>query len=223
MEELIAQMSEKAWKEFLDLEDRGSFLDNFRSGYLIQRVEEDRKRTMDAISVRKKVVVGTNMYPNPMDSAFLALNPKMVVPTEDWEGRHASAEVEGFRMRLEKAGRKLKGLMIPLSRGFMTSARMNFTASYLGVAGMELREWEGTPEQKWPEVDCFVICGSDEDYKDQLPAMLKKIKKVSEAKIFLAGDPGSEASSYQEAGLGGWFSARSTVTEDLQRLISLMD
>lgn len=224
LEELIVQLSKAAWEAFLALEQKGSWRDNFNSGYLLKLVKDDRLKTMDAIAKRKKMLVGTNIYPNATDKAKQALEESRVEPLNDWQGRHASAEVEAFRLGLEKQGRKLLGLMMPLSKGFMTSARVNFTLSYLGVSGMELKEWEQEPlSAPYPDVDCIVLCGSDQDYSDQLPALLPKLKAKSRAKLFLAGDPGSNASLFREAGLDGWFSARSSVTDDLQHLISLID
>lgn len=223
LEELIVQLSEAAWNAFLELEQRGTWMDNFKSGHLLSLVNQDRTETMDAIAKRKKVVVGTNMYPNPDDKVMQVSEAFQVEPVQDWAGRHASAEVEKFRLNLEQSGRKLRGLMMPLSKGFMTSARMNFTLSYLGVSGMHLGEWDEEAKPEMTEVDCLVLCGSDEDYVDQLPTLLPDLKSKGTAKIFLAGDPGSNASLFRQAGLDGWFSARSSVTEDLQHLISLID
>jgi methylmalonyl-CoA mutase len=223
LEELILQLSEAAWEAFLALEEKGSWMENSASGYLLQLVNTDRSRTMEAIATRKKVVIGTNMYPNSADKVMNAHEGFRAEAEDGWRGRHASAEVEGFRMRLEKEGHKRHALMIPLSKGFMTSARMNFTLSYLGVSGIHLSEWDPEMDGEWPLADCLVLCGSDEDYTQQLVDLLPKLKSKSPAKLFLAGDPGEQAAMFTRLGLDGWFSARSTVTEDLQHLISLID
>ena len=221
LEELTTQLMEQSWTLFLALEAQGSWEDNLASGYLLGLVKQARMEQQIAIGKRKQILVGTNMHPNPKDTAARLEAPEFIEPTHPWHPRHATAEIEAFRRKMEGRKVPIRGYMLPLSQGFMTAARLNFSLSYLGVAGIALQEWEG-PIADMPPADLVVLCGSDEDYVKDGIRIIHSLKESTSAKIFLAGDPGEHKAPLVEAGLDGWFSARSNVTEDLQQLLALI-
>lgn len=95
--------------------------------------------------------------------------------------------------------------------------RMDFTTAFFAVGGFEPAplEAELAPEAAAEAAvasgaQVFVICGTDDDYPEYVPAFCRALKaKAPEVSIILAGAPGEHEAAYQEAGLDDHISIKS--------------
>lgn len=64
IEKLTRDIAEKAWKLFTESESRGGFLHDVMNGTLQQQTRESRSAKENAYATRKRVLTGTNSYPD---------------------------------------------------------------------------------------------------------------------------------------------------------------
>jgi methylmalonyl-CoA mutase len=76
IETLTASLAGEAWKLFQKVEGEGGFLQAIRSGFVQRQVKEARKRKDDAIATRRRILLGTNQYPQPNEQALDKLDQK---------------------------------------------------------------------------------------------------------------------------------------------------
>lgn len=219
IEQLTDSLIQKSHQLFLELESKGSYLENLKSGYLVGLVEAKRREKQKAIAIGKSNYIGTNIFPNSSDTASQAIMPELAINSDGLAPRHGVAEIEQLRMELETSEKIPEAVLWPLSKGFMTSARINFCLSYLGVAGIEIREWvEGAPTSN---ADFVVFCGADEDYALLDSELIAKVKARFGAIMVLAGLPADHTERLSAAGIEAFIHAKSSVTDDLKALLSL--
>lgn len=64
IEWLTDQVAKESWKVFQEVESDGGMLKSIKNGLPQSKIEEIRLEKVKALSKRKEVLVGTNMYPN---------------------------------------------------------------------------------------------------------------------------------------------------------------
>jgi methylmalonyl-CoA mutase len=69
IETLTASLAREAWKLFQQVEAEGGFLKAIESGQLQREVNAARKRKDDAVVSRRRILLGTNQYPNASEQA----------------------------------------------------------------------------------------------------------------------------------------------------------
>lgn len=232
IETLTAKLIEGAWALFLNLEDKGTFEANAKSGYLLSLVTDKRNEKLEKIASRKTTFIGTNQFPNPSDSLEKLLKPEWMENTDSFLPRHAALQFEALRHQMEskKAGGKMPiAVILPLSNGFMPSARINFSQSFFGTAGISLlvlstfSKENSNSELKEQNPDLVILCGSDEDYVAMGESIAESIQNVSKAKIVIAGNPVEHANKLLAAGVDYFIHAKSNVVNSLSQIIETLD
>ncbi|MFC2186053.1 methylmalonyl-CoA mutase family protein [Fulvivirgaceae bacterium LMO-SS25] len=232
IETLTAKLIEGAWELFLDLEDRGTFEVNATSGYLLSLVTDKRNKKLEKVASRKTTFIGTNQFPNPTDSLEKVLKPEWMENTDSFLPRHAALQFEALRHQMEskKAGGKIpKAVILPLSNGFMPSARINFSQAFFGTIGIPLMalstfsKENSINELKEHNPDLVILCGSDEDYIAMGESVAENIKNIGTAKIVIAGNPVENADKLRVAGVDYFIHAKSNVINSLSQIIETLD
>lgn len=88
-------------------------------------------------------------------------------------------------------------------------ARMDFTTGFFQTGGFEIVPGQGASDPQEAAKMCSeasapitVVCGTDDDYVEFLPAFCKALKTMKpDIKIILAGFPGEHEEAYKAAGL----------------------
>jgi methylmalonyl-CoA mutase len=70
IETLTASLAHEAWKLFQQVESEGGFLKAIQSGFVQREVNAARRRKDEAIAARRRVLLGTNQYPNQSEQAL---------------------------------------------------------------------------------------------------------------------------------------------------------
>lgn len=132
---------------------------------------------------------------------------------------------EQLRMATEHHPTTPKVLILPLGNRKMRKARSTFTNNFFGCAGYDIEESLGfeTIEEAVGAVreqspDIIVLCSSDEEYKEIVPAICEKLNELDNPPInVLAGYPTEELETYREAGIDEFIYAKCNVLEILKR------
>lgn len=131
---------------------------------------------------------------------------------------------EAIRRATEQHETTPKVLTLPLGNKKMRKARSTFTSNFFGCAGYEIEDpigfdsvddAVGAVEEQEPDI--VVLCSSDKEYKELVPALCKKlVEKDSRPIVVLAGYPEEDIETYKKAGVEAFIHAKSNVLETLQ-------
>ncbi len=67
VENLTCNLAEKAWGAFQECEQHGGIVEAMKTGWLQEQVTEASRLRAHALATRKKSMVGTNVYANPLE------------------------------------------------------------------------------------------------------------------------------------------------------------
>ncbi|MEN8191985.1 MAG: methylmalonyl-CoA mutase family protein [Bacteroidota bacterium] len=68
VENLTEELAKNAWGKFQEIEKNGGMIESLKKGLIQEEVEKTYQKRLKAISKRKSVIVGTNMYANPTEA-----------------------------------------------------------------------------------------------------------------------------------------------------------
>lgn len=74
VEVLTDAVARRAWQFFQDIEARGGLIASLESGYVHERLDAVRTRQADDLAKRRRVLIGSNMYPDPAEKRSDDLN-----------------------------------------------------------------------------------------------------------------------------------------------------
>ncbi len=116
-------------------------------------------------------------------------------------------------------------LNLPLGNKKWRKGRSTFSANFFGCAGYDIEDpigFEDTDaaikavEEQQPDI--IVICSSDKEYKELVPAICGGIKELDNQPIVvLAGHPKEDIESYKNAGVDEFIYSKCNVLETLKR------
>ena len=69
VEKLTAELAEQAWSIFQEIEAAGGIIECMKSGWVQERVAACAKLRQDRLATRRDILVGTNQYPNALESS----------------------------------------------------------------------------------------------------------------------------------------------------------
>lgn len=109
IEELTAQLAEKALALFKDIEANGGFLTQMKEGTIQRKIQESAAKEQELFDSGKEVLLGTNKYPNKNDRMahdlelypFVKSNPRKTLVMPIIEKRLAE-KIEQERLEAEK-------------------------------------------------------------------------------------------------------------------------
>src|SRR5690606_15171350 len=136
VEELTAQIAEKAWGFFQEIEAAGGYRAALESGLIAERVAQTRARRESDIAHRKFSVTGVNEFPNLAEKPL----PVGVAEAGASAARYA-APFEALRDRsdtyLASHGARPRVLLAPLGPIAEHNVRATFAANLLAAGGIE--------------------------------------------------------------------------------------
>ncbi|HEX6983438.1 MAG TPA: methylmalonyl-CoA mutase family protein [Balneolaceae bacterium] len=142
-------------------------------------------------------------------------------PLEFYRGTQAFDEL---RMATEKHETTPKVLCLPMGNPRMRKARSAFAGNFFGSVGYEIENPIGfesveeaakTAGNQSPDV--VVICGSDEEYEELVPAVCDELNKLKNRPlVVLAGNPRENEAAFRKAGIDEFIHAKSNALETLK-------
>ncbi len=232
IEKLTQSLVEEAWKLFLELDEKGGFVANLKSGWIQHLINESAAKRNVNIATRKEILLGTNQYPNAGESIKADIDKK-AFEADDMTAEAAIIETiktyrgaqqfEKLRYKTDlysRQGKRPVAWMFTYGNLAMRKARANFAANFFACAGYEVVDNPGfeTIEKgieacRAAKPEIVVICSSDEEYANSAQQILNAIK--NECIVALAGYPAELVDELKAAGMEHFIHMRSNVLETL--------
>ncbi|MBN2727639.1 MAG: methylmalonyl-CoA mutase small subunit [Bacteroidales bacterium] len=235
IENLTKMLAEKAWAEFLKIEEQGGFLKAMTDGFIKSEIENMRTQREKLISSRRKVYVGINNYPNLTEEFSTdQVYPQRKTAVGNALEMHRGAEsFENLRYRCDayaKAGNKRPvALMLQFGHPSMRNARAMFSSNFIGVGGYKIEslicENPAGVSKLMQEIkpDMVVLCSSDEEYLETGMQYLEAVKAVGGYKaILIAGSPSENEEKFRAAGIDDFIHMRSNALEMIQKFHQIL-
>ena len=230
IETLTKSVADEAWKLFLELEEKGGYVEAFWSGYVVERVKASAAAKDKAIATRRQILLGANQYPNFNEVADAAVTAEAVTRPAA-EGNvlvpyRGAMSFEAMRYGVDKSGKELKAFMLTCGNLAMARARAQFSCNFFACAGIRVQDnnffksvEEGVEAALASEAQIVVVCASDDDYAEVAP----KVQELLGGKAILvvAGAPAC-TEELQAKGINNFISVKSNVLETLRSYLAQM-
>ncbi len=230
IENLTKTIAEEAWKLFLELEEKGGYVEAFKAGYVVERVKASAAAKDKAIATRRQILLGANQYPNFTEVADVAVTTEAVTRVAA-EGNvlvpyRGAMAFEAMRYGVDKSGKELKAFMLTCGNLAMARARAQFSCNFFACAGIRVQDnnffksvEEGVEAALASEAQIVVVCASDDDYAEVAP----KVQELLGGKAILvvAGAPAC-TEELQAKGINNFINVKSNVLETLRSYLAQM-
>ena len=222
------------WKLFQQVEQMGGFVQAVASGFVADEIAKTcQKRDME-IAMRRQVFVGVNQYPNTQERMLEKMQP--TARLSDLGGLRPYRGMQAFEaLRLSVENHERKGMETPGVYLFtwgnlgMRKARATFATNFFGCAGYQIQEGpgvktleEGVASALQARPHIIVLCSSDEEYADMIPAVQSLRDQLPKAQIVVAGNPTEIMEALSQAGVQHYIHLRTNTLESLQRFNDLL-
>lgn len=232
IENLTNKIIHEAWKLFLEVQEKGGYLVAFKNDFILNKIREESATKDMEIAQRKRILLGTNQYPNTkeiihnLDENIFSENEETGV-LKPYRG---ALEFEKLRYKTDRYSEKKprpKAWMFTFGNLAMLKARSQFAGNFFGCAGFEIVDNsvfqninEGIAAARKTKPEIIVICSSDEEYTDIALPIYNALK--DEAIIVLAGFPAELVDKLKAAGMNHFIHVKSNVLEELKKYQSLL-
>ena len=236
IEHLTDKLAEKAWAEFLVIQEKGGFMEAIKSSYIQNEIEAVAQKKQEDIAKAKIAFLGTNRFPNENESMDKVSLQKLfdkksnTTPTEiKTLHLHRGAEAfEQLRMKVDAfslKNKRPKVYLLTFGNLTMRRARLMFAQSFFAVAGFEMIELPESKDiqktlEELPKDDLSitVFCSADQDYTQITKEHRQTI--VGKSIPIIAGSPKEEKEYLERIGLNYFIHVRSNLLEVLKGLVS---
>ncbi len=224
IENLTQNIAEQAWKLFVEVEDKGGYVEAFKSGFITDAIEASAAAKDKAVMTRRQVLLGANQYPNFNEVADSAVSEECVTrATSDkrvLKPYRGAMAFEAMRLGVDRSGKEPKAFMLTCGSLSMARARAQFSCNFFACAGIRVQDntffhsvEEGVKAALDSKADIVVICASDDDYATVAPEINKLID--GKAIVVVAGAPACQA-ELEAQGITNFISVKSNVLETLK-------
>ncbi len=203
VEALTDALSAEAWALFQSIEAAGGWTAYRASGAVDAALARSRASKERAVAERRRVLVGTNNYPNLLECELDAAGTR-------GEGWRLAEPFEAIRLRTERhaaaTGHVPRVLLLERGDLRMRKARAAFCLNFFGCAGFAI-----VRSETLSDADLVVLCGADADYLDLARAIVPQAR----VPVVVAGQPKDHADALTAVGVAGFVHARSNAVETL--------
>lgn len=205
IEALTDALAREAWTLFQQIEADGGFAAYRRSGAADAAVAKAREAKEKAIASRRRVLVGTNNYPNVQERGLDAAG---AMPS----GWRLASVIESIRLRTERhaarTGHTPRVLLLERGDLKMRKARAAFCLNFFGCAGFDV-----VASETLAPAELVVLCSADAEYL----ALAREIVPQASAPVIVAGNPKDQIDELRAAGVADFVHVLSNAVETLTR------
>lgn len=234
IENITDQLAEQAWKLFQSVEANGGFIKNVENKNITSEIEKTAAKRNADIATRKTIVLGTNQYCNTAERMHEAIE---IETNKTYPGLNPYRRSEVFeKLRFEteafekKCGRRPVVFLFTIGNLGMRKARASFATNLFGCAGYEIIDnlgfksvEAGVEKALADKADIIVVCSSDEEYAEFVPAVRSELDKVnSKAILVVAGYPKELLEKFNEIGVDKFIHVRSNLLDELVQYNKLL-
>lgn len=212
-EALTADLAERAWGLFQEIEREGGIVASLASGALQGRIAETCAERERAVATRRDPLTGASEFPNIHEAPVTVLMPSPPAAEADsaLPSRRSSEPFERLRERsddiLARTGARPRVFLANLGPLAAFSARATFAKNAFEAGGIEaigddgfasIEDLAAAYTSSGAKLAC--ICSSDEIYATQgLPAAAAL--QAAGARLYLAGRPSETEANLRAAGV----------------------
>ena len=214
IEALTDQLCARAWMLFRDIEREGGMAKSLESGSIQRAVARVRAERETNVALRKDALVGTSDFPDLAEAPVVVLK----APGETvGSAASRSQSLPRFRLAepfeqlrdwsdayLSEHGKRPKVFLACLGRASDFNARASFAKSLFEAGGIEAVEGKGdnlAKQFKDSGAKLACLCSSDKVYASQAVDTAKALTQAGASRIYLAGKPGADRASLENAGV----------------------
>ena len=224
IENLTKNIATEAWALFREIEDKGGYIEAFRSGVIVEKVKASAALKDKNIATRRLILLGANQYPNFTEVADAAISEESVT-RKAAEGNvlvpyRGAMAFEAMRLKVDRSGKAPKAFMLTCGSLAMARARAQFSCNFFACAGIRVQDntffksiEEGVEAALASKAEIVVVCASDDDYAEAAP----KVKALlgDKAILVVAGAPAC-APELEAQGITNFINVKSNVLETLK-------
>jgi len=240
IEELTDKLVESGLEIFKELESNGGFIQSFDKGLIKSMIDTSRDKKHDLISKRREIFIGTNQYPNTVETINTdEIKTEFDIYDKDSKLLQTSRGALQFeKLRLttdnyikQQGEDKRPTVFLSLIGGnkVMRKARATFSLGFFGCAGFKVVESSPSPDifkavNKAIEsnADIVVMCGADDDYLSDGVDYAKAYTSNSNGVLVIAGNPEDKKDELKEAGIYSFINLRTNLIESLRDFQELL-
>jgi methylmalonyl-CoA mutase len=238
IENMTASIIDEAWKLFLEVDEKGGYVEAFKQGFVQDKIKESSQKRDMAIAMRREILLGTNQYPNfneTIDAELssgiftrkdISTKEKIAEPLHPYRGAQTFELLRYTTDQFSKNNPRPKAYMIPMGNLNMRKARAQFACNFFACAGFGVVDNNGfdTVEEavaaaKKAKANIVVVCSSDDEYATLVPEIKKQIGK--EAILVVAGAPAC-MDELKAQGIENFIHVKVNVLEELKRYQALL-
>jgi len=232
IETLTESLAEQAWKLFLEVQRKGGFIAAVKEGFIQAEIKSMAASRDKKIAQRRENLLGTNQFPNlneKIDAEFAdSLFAPQNLAEEDAEidtlkPYRGAQPFEALRYKTDvyaKENKRPLAFMLTMGNLTFRKARAQFSCNFFAVAGFKVIDnngfttvEEGVKAAKEAGADIVVVCSSDDEYAEIVPAVAGQLDKEI---LVVAGAPACK-SELEEKGITNFINVKSNILEELRR------
>jgi len=229
IENLTYMIADASWKQFLDIEERGGFLEALKEGFIQDKLAKSAEGRKENIARRREVLLGTNIYPNP-DETIKGINIETV---SDRKVRgddllvdpvyltRGAEDFEKLRLAVNNVAYRPSVFLLATGDQVMRRARAQFSSAFFASGGYKVVDnngfsntEEGVNAAAESQADIVVICSSDDEYSEIAPVVYERLR--DRAIIVVAGNPPC-MDELKARGMEHFISVRSDIVAELKK------
>lgn len=239
VESLTNELAKLAWALMQELETNGGMIKSLRAGKIHEMIAVTAKARIEAVSKRKDIFVGINMFANPLEDVVAADNackteeavqthfsPTIAVSLDKGAlpAQRAVQKLEGLRTAIAKNKADTNTKIFLLNMGSIAEhkARADFASAFLQVGGFEVISplgfesvTQAVDAAKASGAAAYCLCSTDEHYQSLVPEICSALKGEV---ILLAGYPTDKVQDYTENGIAQFIHLRADLFDTLHKL-----
>ncbi|WP_297088761.1 methylmalonyl-CoA mutase family protein [uncultured Draconibacterium sp.] len=231
IETLTESLADQAWELFLAVQDLGGFIAAFKEGFIQAEVKAMAADRDKKIAQRRENLLGTNQFPNFTEemkadfdgSLFEAVDLTAEgAEVETLKPYRGAQPFETLRYTTDMYARENKrplAFMLTMGNLAFRKARAQFSCNFFAVAGFDVQDnngfttvEEGVAAAKAAGADIVVVCSSDDEYAEIVPAVAEQL---GEEILVVAGAPAC-ADELKAKGITNFIHVKSNILEELK-------
>jgi methylmalonyl-CoA mutase len=231
IENLTDSIIEAAWKLFLEIEDKGGYIEAFKQNFIQNEIEKTAQKRDMNIATRREILLGLNQYPNFNEKILQnvdleVFNQEIKVETENLLGKplklyRGAKAFELLRLATEKMSKRPIVFMLTIGNPGMRKARATFSCNFFACAGFEVVDTngfetieEGVKSAMEAKSEIVVICSSDEEYAEFAPKAFDLLKGKT---VFVVAGAPANIEELKSKGIENFISVKSNLLEELKK------
>jgi methylmalonyl-CoA mutase len=231
VETLTESLARESWSFFQSIESAGGMVAALETGLVAERIEQTWQHRLANLARRKDTITGVSDFPNANEEI-----PVHVGVTGSARGlprRRYAAPFEALRERVDAhtrlVGERPSIVLVTIGSAADFTARATYAKSFFEVAGfatdtLELDErFDERLAARVPGANVVAcLCSSDARYVEMDPAVVRRMREIGLARLYVAGRQSDDLAPLVDAGVDEFIGIGCDVLASLRGLLAVV-